>query len=172
MFAPLLMLLLAQQSPPSSADTAYSSPTVKKVVSSRGVTSPRSPLVLAAEKAKADRAKSAKTPVKIDQETLRTSTGRLIMNNPRELPDAPPPIDAPVMASRTNATQPAIGRKAATRSQLEGKLSALRADAARVTEQVDSGTPQEGEEDELPQKQQKIQTEIDAVRKQLDAMPQ
>jgi len=165
------MLLLAQQSPaPAASETVYSSPTVKKVANPRAGTSGRSPLVVAAEKAKADRAKSAKSPVKIDQETLRTTTGKLIITNPREIPDRPAPAEVP--ESRPLTAQPPPARKAVTRDQLEEKLSTLRAQMARVTYDVESDTPQDGEEDELAQEQQKIQTEIDAIRKQLAATPQ
>jgi len=167
------MLLLAQQSPgPAASEMVYSSPTVKKVSNPRAGTSGRSPLVVAAEKTKAHRAKSARAPVKIDQETLRTTTGKLIITNPREIPDRPAPAEAPLLEGRPTAAQPPPARKAVTRSQLEGKLSTLRAQMARVTDDVESSTPQDGEEDELAQKQQKIQTEIDAVRKQLEAMPE
>jgi len=170
MITPLLLLLFVQQAPPPAAVTENLS--VRKVSNPRGDISARSPLVLAAEKAKAHRAKLAKAAVKIDQETVRTTTGRITIRNPREIPPPPEPSPRETLARQPVASQAPPGRKVETRIQLQERASKLRAEMSKVSEDSESDTPQEGEEDALAQKQRKLQDEIDAINKRLQTSPQ
>ena len=174
MIVPLLLLALVQQSEAASAraaeETVTETRTVKRIPNPDRDGSTRSPLVVAAENAKAARERSTKTPVKIDQQSVAKTTGRITITNPREITPPPPPPDL----DEANTAQPQPkpqAKKPETKQELGSRLATLRAELARVSEDAESDSPQGGEQDQLVASQARIQAEIDRVSRKLKELP-
>lgn len=174
MIVPLLLLALVQQSEAATARTAEESVTetrtLKRIPNPDRDGSSRSPLVVAAENARAARERSTKTPVKIDQQSVAKTTGRITITNPREITPPPPPATRDE-AEAAQAQPKPQAKKPETKQELETRLATLRSELARVSEDAESESPQDGEQDQLVARQAKLKAEIDRVSRKLKELP-